>query len=311
MSGSSSTSPGESCGSSLCVVKVSRASRSTFLLFYDTFLALGGTKQRSQATAVPSESRTSSSRASARVTNGARQKGSTGATQPAPCAAGSVANATGFGSCVPCAAGELQAEPGKNACVYCRRDLGTEVRIRCVVCPEPVEGVPASFCVECFGARVEIGEHKSSHDYQVVDTPSVCLLSEDWTADEELRLRLGGGCHRPGGRGRRTRRASSSPPRGAAEGTGVDLGRRALPEARVRGAVLVRRRLVLPYGDVAEDAAQSGVAHLKVAVGCVRPQPRSPSASRAVCASSAARSLRSGSTYSLRLRDCREHAQQV
>ena len=79
-------------------------------------------------------------------------------------------------------------KPGKNDCLYCRRDLGTEVRIRCVVCPEPVEGVPASFCVECFGARVEIGEHKSSHDYQVVDTPSVCLLSEDWTADEELRL---------------------------------------------------------------------------------------------------------------------------
>ena len=79
-------------------------------------------------------------------------------------------------------------KPGKNDCLYCRRDLGTEVRIRCVVCEEPVEGVPASFCVECFGARVEIGGHKSDHAYQVVDSPSVCLLSEDWTADEELRL---------------------------------------------------------------------------------------------------------------------------
>ena len=72
---------------------------------------------------------------------------------------------------------------GKNDCVYCRRDLGTEVRIRCAVCPEP-----NSFCIDCFGARVEIGKHKADHDYMVVDTPGVCLLSEDWTADEELRL---------------------------------------------------------------------------------------------------------------------------
>ena len=77
---------------------------------------------------------------------------------------------------------------GKNDCLYCRRDLGTEVRIHCAVCPETAEGGPPSFCVDCFGSRVEIGGHKSSHDYMIVDTPSMCLLSEDWTADEELRL---------------------------------------------------------------------------------------------------------------------------
>ena len=77
---------------------------------------------------------------------------------------------------------------GKNDCLYCRRDLGTEVRIHCAVCPETAEGEPPSFCVDCFGSRVELGGHKSSHDYKIVDTPSVCLLSEDWTADEELRF---------------------------------------------------------------------------------------------------------------------------
>ena len=35
---------------------------------------------------------------------------------------------------------------------------------------------------------MELGGHKSNHDYMIVDTPSMCLLSEDWTADEELRL---------------------------------------------------------------------------------------------------------------------------
>ena len=83
---------------------------------------------------------------------------------------------------------------GKNDCVYCRRDLGTEVRIHSAISDpalwprETVEGGPPTFCVDCFGARVELGGHKSNHDYMIVDTPSMCLLSEDWTADEELRL---------------------------------------------------------------------------------------------------------------------------
>ena len=76
-----------------------------------------------------------------------------------------------------------QYKPGKHDCAYCRRDLTNEVRIRDTDIKPELE-----FCPECFAVGVEIGEHKKTNNYEIVDAVRVPLLSEDWAADEEARL---------------------------------------------------------------------------------------------------------------------------
>lgn len=43
-------------------------------------------------------------------------------------------------------------------------------------------------CVECFSVGVELGEHKNTHSYRVMDYLAFPLFEPHWGADEELLL---------------------------------------------------------------------------------------------------------------------------
>lgn len=43
-------------------------------------------------------------------------------------------------------------------------------------------------CVECFSVGVELGDHKNSHSYRVMDFLAFPLYDPAWGADEELLL---------------------------------------------------------------------------------------------------------------------------
>ena len=67
-------------------------------------------------------------------------------------------------------------------CDYCRRDISSQIRIKCAVCTD------FDLCVDCFCVGVELGSHRNTHDYQVVDQMNFPLFNEQWGADEELLL---------------------------------------------------------------------------------------------------------------------------
>eukprot|EP01028_Stygiella_incarcerata_P005785 TRINITY_DN23_c1_g1_i2.p1 TRINITY_DN23_c1_g1~~TRINITY_DN23_c1_g1_i2.p1 ORF type:complete len:533 (-),score=150.44 TRINITY_DN23_c1_g1_i2:1376-2974(-) len=67
-------------------------------------------------------------------------------------------------------------------CNSCRRDLSKTIHIKCAECPE------FDLCGDCFAAGVELGNHKKTHSYRVVEDLSGELFAEGWGADEELLL---------------------------------------------------------------------------------------------------------------------------
>jgi len=67
-------------------------------------------------------------------------------------------------------------------CNYCGKDISNVIRVKCAVCPD------FDLCVQCFSVGVEIGNHKSNHDYHIMDILNFPLFEEDWGADEELLL---------------------------------------------------------------------------------------------------------------------------
>jgi transcriptional adapter 2-alpha len=67
-------------------------------------------------------------------------------------------------------------------CDYCQRDISNVTRIKCSICSD------FDLCLDCFSVGVELNEHKSNHDYQVVDQMNFPLFDERWGADEELLL---------------------------------------------------------------------------------------------------------------------------
>eukprot|EP00892_Ulva_mutabilis_P005868 jgi/Ulvmu1/3653/UM017_0067.1 len=76
-------------------------------------------------------------------------------------------------------------EPGKRAlyhCNYCQRNITDHVRIKCAQCMD------FDLCVECFSVGVELGDHKNSHSYRVMDFLAFPLYDPAWGADEELLL---------------------------------------------------------------------------------------------------------------------------
>ena len=67
-------------------------------------------------------------------------------------------------------------------CNYCQRNISDSVRIKCAICMD------FDLCVECFSVGVELGEHKNTHSYRVMDFLAFPLHHPAWGADEELLL---------------------------------------------------------------------------------------------------------------------------
>jgi transcriptional adapter 2-alpha len=78
----------------------------------------------------------------------------------------------------------------KFNCDSCFKDISHSVLIQCAECPNGVD-----FCVDCFGNRVEPGQHKAGHSYRVLRPFDFELFKmesvdgeDNWRADEELLL---------------------------------------------------------------------------------------------------------------------------
>jgi transcriptional adapter 2-beta len=71
----------------------------------------------------------------------------------------------------------------KYNCIYCQEDI-TGLRVECIECPE------FDFCLQCFSAGAEIGQHKNNHAYQFMDSGTISIFNGrgNWTAREQLRL---------------------------------------------------------------------------------------------------------------------------
>lgn len=79
----------------------------------------------------------------------------------------------------------LKNGEGKRAlyhCNYCARDITELVRIKCAECPD------FDLCVECFSVGAQLGQHRNTHAYRVMDHLSFPLFHPQWGADEELLL---------------------------------------------------------------------------------------------------------------------------
>lgn len=70
----------------------------------------------------------------------------------------------------------------KFTCDSCFKDISHVVLIQCADCDD------LDLCVECFGAGVELSQHKTSHSYRVLRPLDFPVYTADWRADEELLL---------------------------------------------------------------------------------------------------------------------------
>jgi transcriptional adapter 2-alpha len=71
---------------------------------------------------------------------------------------------------------------GRYHCNNCARDISDTVRIRCAVCVE------YDLCIDCFSIGAETDDHRSNHDYRVLEVVDVDVFEESWTGAEEERL---------------------------------------------------------------------------------------------------------------------------
>lgn len=69
----------------------------------------------------------------------------------------------------------------KNSCTYCQ-DIVTGLRIKCMECTD------FDICLQCFISGAEIGPHKNTHDYKIVDSVSVVFGPRGWKASELIDL---------------------------------------------------------------------------------------------------------------------------
>eukprot|EP01094_Clydonella_sp_ATCC50884_P008785 TRINITY_DN18339_c0_g1_i1.p1 TRINITY_DN18339_c0_g1~~TRINITY_DN18339_c0_g1_i1.p1 ORF type:complete len:563 (-),score=143.80 TRINITY_DN18339_c0_g1_i1:145-1833(-) len=67
-------------------------------------------------------------------------------------------------------------------CDYCKKDITRLVRVRCAECSD------LDLCMECFSVGVQLGDHRNSHDYFLIDTLYFPVIEESWAASEELLL---------------------------------------------------------------------------------------------------------------------------
>ena len=67
-------------------------------------------------------------------------------------------------------------------CDYCRKDISSLIRVKCAVCSD------FDLCLECFCSGVQVGPHRNSHAYRIIEHVRTPLFDPRWGADEELLL---------------------------------------------------------------------------------------------------------------------------
>uniref|UniRef100_A0A7S0E6L2 Transcriptional adapter n=1 Tax=Hanusia phi TaxID=3032 RepID=A0A7S0E6L2_9CRYP len=86
---------------------------------------------------------------------------------------------------------KMQAKLGRVHCNYCKRDVSDQMYIKSAVSDD------VDLCMECFSVGVEINDvektdgknpHKNDHPYRVMERLDFPLITEDWTAREEVAL---------------------------------------------------------------------------------------------------------------------------
>jgi len=71
-------------------------------------------------------------------------------------------------------------------CASCGEDpyaSAAPLRVSCAECPGGLE-----LCLECLASRVELGTHRATHKYRLVDNGGLLLLGSTWTAKELVQL---------------------------------------------------------------------------------------------------------------------------
>ena len=81
---------------------------------------------------------------------------------------------------------------GPLICSLCERNISKSVKVECAECGAPGTETPQVFlCLECLRTgktSKEFPAHEASHDYFIYDNLDFPLLTEDWTAHQEIRL---------------------------------------------------------------------------------------------------------------------------
>ncbi|KAK6460523.1 hypothetical protein DFJ63DRAFT_337284 [Scheffersomyces coipomensis] len=67
-------------------------------------------------------------------------------------------------------------------CDVCSTDCTNRTRVKCAICND------YDLCVPCFSSGLTTGDHKSWHDYQIIEQHTYPIFEKDWGADEELLL---------------------------------------------------------------------------------------------------------------------------
>lgn len=74
-------------------------------------------------------------------------------------------------------------ENKKINCESCKKNLTKTIRIACADCKN------IEFCVDCLISQAESNTH--NHDYHIIDKMFFPILTDNWTAYEELQLLTG------------------------------------------------------------------------------------------------------------------------
>ncbi|KAG9006783.1 Transcriptional adapter ada2 [Tulasnella sp. JGI-2019a] len=81
----------------------------------------------------------------------------------------------------------VDLEPGLLVeCDSCNANITHSVHIRCAA--EECRITNIDLCPVCFCKGKEVGKHKATHPYRVIERHSYPIFTEDWGADEELLL---------------------------------------------------------------------------------------------------------------------------
>ncbi|XP_022647678.1 transcriptional adapter 2-beta-like isoform X2 [Varroa jacobsoni] len=90
------------------------------------------------------------------------------------------------GSCSPSGGSISGGQTAEHKCVYCTSDI-RGLRVRCT---QQTCGPTFNLCSECFACQVELGTHRRTHSYEIIDDGNFPLFNERsaWRAVEESQL---------------------------------------------------------------------------------------------------------------------------
>ncbi|OQR66870.1 transcriptional adapter 2-beta-like [Tropilaelaps mercedesae] len=92
----------------------------------------------------------------------------------------------GAASCSPGGGSPSGGQIAEHKCLYCTSDI-RGLRVRCT---QPACGPTFNLCSECFACQVELGTHRRTHPYEIIDDGNFPLFNERsaWRAVEESQL---------------------------------------------------------------------------------------------------------------------------